>query len=93
MKVLHLNLKSKYWDEIKAGEKDWEYRLMTPYWLKRLVNINYDAICIKKGYPKGDDYSRMIWKVFNGYKLITLNHPEFGEDDKKVFAIDVREDL
>jgi len=35
-KVLTLNLKSKYWHQIKDYEKNWEYREIKPYWTKRL---------------------------------------------------------
>jgi ASC-1-like (ASCH) protein len=55
MKVLTLPLKSEYFDAIVSGEKLLEYRLITPFWRKRLGGKTFDAIEITKGYPaKGD---------------------------------------
>lgn len=36
-KVLTLNLKRKYWEQIRDGEKHMEYREIKPYWTKRLL--------------------------------------------------------
>ena len=52
MKTLHINLKAKYFNEIKQGLKTFEYRLKNDYWTKRLENIHYDEIYFKLGYPK-----------------------------------------
>ena len=94
MKILHLNLKGIYWDQIQSGDKDDEFRLQTEYWKKRLVGKTYDVICVKRGYPKKDDESKMLWKKWNGYKCIeNFEHPHFGPGKHDVFAIDVREDL
>ena len=51
-KVLHLNLYRKYFDEIASGKKTIEYRDITPYWIKRLSNKNYDYIYFRNGYSK-----------------------------------------
>jgi len=37
MKVLHLNLKKKWYDMIASGEKKEEYREVKEYWISRLV--------------------------------------------------------
>ena len=37
MKILHLVLKSVWYDKIASGEKTSEYRECTPYWNKRLI--------------------------------------------------------
>jgi hypothetical protein len=50
MKVLHLTLKKKWFDMIASGEKQHEYREIKPYWDKRLVNRDYDAILFRNGY-------------------------------------------
>jgi hypothetical protein len=45
-KVLHLNLKRKWFNMIKSGEKKEEYRELTNYWFKRLFGqyaINPDT--------------------------------------------------
>ena len=35
-KVLTLNLKRKYWEKIRDGKKDWEFREVKKYWIVRL---------------------------------------------------------
>jgi hypothetical protein len=40
---LHLNLNAEYFDQINSGEKPDEYRLCTPYWVKRLEGRTYDG--------------------------------------------------
>ncbi len=63
MKILHLTLKKKWFDEILAGTKNTEYREIKPYWTKRLLNedgtpIKYDFIYFRNGYSK--DCRKMI---------------------------------
>ena len=36
--TLHLPLKEKWYRMIESGEKKEEYREITPYWIKRLIN-------------------------------------------------------
>lgn len=43
MKLI-LNLKKKWFDMWKSGEKPEDYREMTKYWAKRLCK-NYDRFC------------------------------------------------
>ena len=38
-KILHLSLKQEWFDLIKSGVKLEEYREITPYWIKRLTDI------------------------------------------------------
>ena len=52
MKILHLNLYRKYFDQILKGEKTTEYREVTPYWSKRLEGRHYDVIKFRNGYRK-----------------------------------------
>lgn len=57
MKILHLTLKKKWFDLIKAGEKKVEFREIKPYWTKRLFDengeaIKYDFIIFRNGYSK-----------------------------------------
>jgi hypothetical protein len=40
-KTLHLTLKKKWYDMIASGEKKEEYRELSFYWIKRLIDINY----------------------------------------------------
>ena len=50
MKILHLNLYRKYFDQIAEGTKTIEFRDRTDYWKKRLVNREYDVIKFRNGY-------------------------------------------
>ena len=67
-KVLHLNLYRKYFDEIASGIKTIEYRDITPYWIKRLSNKNYDYIYFRNGYSK--DAPMMLVE----YKGVTITN-------------------
>jgi len=89
MKILHLNLKKKYWEKINAGEKKYEYRRVTPYWEKRLATNRYDKILIKLAYPKKDDVTRIIERPYRGWGQLEITHPEFGPDPVQVYAIRV----
>lgn len=90
MRVLTLPLKGEYFDAIKNGTKPEEFRLMTPYWRKRLEGRTYDCIVLTKGYPKRDDRDRRLILPWQGYRITTLTHPHFGADPVDVFAINVK---
>lgn len=93
MKTLHLVLKHKWYDMIAGGEKKEEYRELTPYWTKRLVEDlgedfhpvffkNYDRICFHKGYTS----TTMTFKVKD--IGIGKGKTEWGAPkDKEVFII------
>ena len=55
-RILHLNLKKKWFDMILECSKNEEYREIKPYWTKRfkdfLVEKPYDYILFKNGYKK-----------------------------------------
>lgn len=89
LRVLHLNLKTKYWNDVNNGVKPEEYRLTTDYWRKRLGNGNrYDYVFIKLGYPKADDWSKILIFRWNGAKEKIIDHEEF-DGRTRVFAIDL----
>lgn len=90
MSTLTLPLKGVYFEEIQAGRKTEEYRLLTPYWHKRLHGRHYDTITLTKGYPGIGDLSRRMVLPWKGYRVITIIHPHFGDDPVEVFAIDVQ---
>jgi hypothetical protein len=52
MRTLQLALKGCYFDEIQAGTKVEEFRLVTPYWIRRLEGRDYDQIILTKGYQR-----------------------------------------
>lgn len=91
MSTLVLNLKAEYFDAIRDGSKLEEFRLRTPYWEKRIKGKNYNAIIIRKGYPKAGDVDREILLPWRGYREISLEHPHFGPGAKDVYAIRVSE--
>jgi hypothetical protein len=86
---LILPLKRLYFDQIRSGEKVEEYRLCTPYWRKRLEHRHYGRIVLTLGYPKSDDHARRIIKPWRGYVERTIQHPHFGPEPVRVFAIRV----
>ncbi len=85
--VLFLNLKSIYYNQIKEGSKTEEFREFKPYWSQRLLNRDYNAICIRDAYRAGDENT--MWFKYNGYKVITKTHEIFGPEPALVYAIDV----
>ncbi|OLS48486.1 RNA-binding protein [Rhodovulum sulfidophilum] len=74
MATLHLPLKGAYFDQIKSGEKIEEYRLVTPFWTKRLEGRAYDRIELAKGYPPKGDTSRRITRLWRGARKTTITH-------------------
>ncbi|MBN3848688.1 ASCH domain-containing protein [Paraburkholderia sp. Ac-20342] len=88
--LLVLPLKSCYFDDIAADIKPEEFRLDTEYWRKRLIGKEFSGILLTKGYPKADDQSRRMLRPWRGYVMRTIQHPHFGPDPVRVFAIDVR---
>lgn len=89
--TLTLPLKAEYFDAIKHGTKRTEYRLVTPYWTKRLAGRHYHHVVLTRGYPKASDSARRLVRTFGGCTVETITHPHFGPDPMTVFAIDVSE--
>lgn len=89
--TLYLPLKAVYFDQIRAGSKGEEYRLVTPYWSKRLEGRDYDRIVLTLGYPKGGGVEGVtrLTRVWRGYAVCTITHQHFGPSPVEVFAIDV----
>lgn len=87
--VLRLNLKRKWWEQIRDGEKTTELRRVTDFWRKRLVGRDYDEIHLCLGYPKKGDDSRVLKRKWKGHFVATIKHEEFGVDPVDVFCIDV----
>lgn len=69
--MLTFNLKRKWFEKIKSGEKTKEYRIANDYWNKRLYHqwkkyrFKWTGIPVlfKLGYPKNDDTN----KILKGY--------------------------
>lgn len=74
LRVLHLNLKEKWWNDINEGKKDFEYREQNQYWKTRLVGKQFDYVFIKLGYPAKDELEKIIVFRWNGYLQMRINH-------------------
>lgn len=59
MDILHLTLKKKYFVEIAGGEKPYEYRLVKPYWTKRLEGRHFDEVHFRLGYARDAPFMRI----------------------------------
>jgi hypothetical protein len=91
--VLHLNLKSKWFDMIACGEKKEEYREIKPYWGRlfqtgiKIKGRNYHpsdvVICFSNGYAK--DRKQMLFKCKN---LATrTGRPEWGAEPNQIYYV------
>lgn len=67
-KILHLVLKSKWYDKIVRGEKTSEYRECKPYWEKRLSPI-WETY---SGHPYLDEDEKWIVVFHKGYTSETM---------------------
>lgn len=92
-KILHLHLKKKYFDDIASGKKAFEFRRVTDYWRKRLIDRHYDAIWLYCGYPERGDESKIIKRRWTLVAKETILHEEFGSKPVEVFCISVSEPL
>jgi hypothetical protein len=92
MADLILPLKVEYFNAIKAGTKTEEFRLCTPYWIRRLEGRTFDRIVLTLGYPAASDTTRRLVRAWRGMRTTTITHPHFGPARVDVFAIDVSED-
>ena len=88
MSDLTLAVKTVYFDQIAAGIKGEEYRLVNDYWIKRLANREYDRVVITKGYPKADDTEKRLVFPWRGCRIISIHHEHFTDGlPVEVFAI------
>lgn len=88
LRILHLHLKGEYFDQIAAGTKSHEYRLVS-IWKKRLEGRSFDEIQLHRGYPKRGTPGRTLYRKWNGLQMESRQHPHFGKDPVEVYAIDV----
>jgi len=88
---LVLHVRKVYFDQIKSGEKKFEYRERTPYWEKRLRGKSFQRIVICAGYPTLGEYDRIITRPWKGFQEARIIHPHFGPRMVDVFAVVVNE--
>lgn len=86
-RTLMLALKGVYFDEVKAGRKDEEYRLVNEYWTNKFERYAYDRIVLTRGYPPKNDVERRIERPWRGVEIKMIVHPEFGAEPVQVYAI------
>lgn len=86
MRVLTLNVKTEYFDAIRDGVKTEEYRLVKPYWQKRLEKP-FNEVHILCGYPRKDDVSKRLVFPYRGWTKKEVTHKHFGSEPVQVFAI------
>lgn len=90
-RILTLNLKTEYFNAIRAGEKSEEFREVKPYWTTRLKGREFDEIHILKGYPAKDrrDGENCLVRPWRGITQKVIVHPLFGPVPVRVYAITV----
>jgi hypothetical protein len=79
MKILHLNVKKKWFDLYARGEKPIEYRTANAYWYSRLYKngfIQFDEIHIKNGYARKGKPSPIIKFKHKTTTIDLVDHPE-----------------
>lgn len=89
--TLVLHIKRKWFDEIKSGKKEVEYRRQFDYWKVRLKNPKLKCIRIILGYPSVLDDTNHLDFLFNGFFLCEIKHVEFGNVPTMVYAIPLTE--
>lgn len=82
---LHLHVKTEYFEQIRAGTKTEENRLVNDYWRKRLAGREYDGIVIYNAYkPGSENRLEFPWRR---WVTRTITHKHFGPNPVDVFAI------
>ena len=84
---LVLNVRKKWFEQYKAGNKPFEYRLNNEYWRKRLEGKNYINIIYCLGYPKASDTERRIVMPYKGFELQHVTSEEWGNVPQHVYGI------
>lgn len=67
IRVLHLTLKKKWFQQIASGQKTIEYREMKAYWFKRFYEKDgkvktFDEVHFRNGYSRFAPFMRVEWK-------------------------------
>jgi len=89
MKIIHLHVKREYWQQVKDKKKVKEYRIIKPYWTKRLKKLipNHDLIYYYKGYPRVRNKGNCMVFRYKGYVEEIIKHKEFGDKPVNVYSI------
>lgn len=85
MPDLFLTIKRQYFDQILLGDKKEEYRLVKPYFDKKLKDRYYDTITLQAGYS---NKSPRLTAVYCGCEVKEITHEFFG-GTVTVYAIQI----
>ena len=98
MKTLKLVLKRKWYDMISSGEKKEEYREISPYWKRQIMELRwwepfprvreFDSVTFYLGYAK--DRPSMTFKI-EGISVGEGREDWGAEPGKKYFVIKLGE--
>lgn len=85
---LQMSLKRKWFEMTKAGIKTEDYREITPYWVKRLIEPNDEGVTVEGViyYLKGGDLDplhsdKFQFKQFD-FNIMTLGYPLKDDKDR-----------
>lgn len=87
--ALILPVKRIYFEQIAAGEKSEEFRLVNAFWAKRLEGKQFSSVIVTLGYPKKTDTARRLEFPWRGLTKKTIKHEHFGPMPVEVYAIKV----
>ena len=79
--TLNLFLKAKWYDLIVNGSKREEYRIIKPYWSKRLFAHHYTHVVFHNGYSATIATFELV-SIFVGF-----GNQEWGAPNQKVYII------
>lgn len=92
MSDLRLPLKTKWFDMTKKGIKTEDYREITPYWIKRLVDNDIDltideiklGLCaLRDGHTQDHVYNVYgFWFKNFTHNIMTLGYPNADDKDR-----------
>jgi hypothetical protein len=82
MKILHMTIMRRWFDQIAAGTKKEEYREFKDYWFDRLVEREYDVIVFRNGYSAN---APVMTIEYGGVELKTITWDSGVTEE--VFAI------
>jgi hypothetical protein len=93
---LQLSLKRQWFEMTKAGIKPEDYREITPYWVKRLIQFNShecDLFFAVEQLKKGQDHKDSLYQQFNfsfyfpkkfTQTTLTLGYPKSTDTERIV---------
>lgn len=81
---LFIIIKAEYFNQILNGTKKEEYRIVKPYWAKKIVDRKYSKIIFQNGYSSK---SKRLQCNYDGYEIKNIRHDFFGREYVSVFAL------